>query len=50
MMMATTAATTTETLAMTTLLGCIRCVVRLVVTPCRSFTLRSMNVSRPWRR
>jgi hypothetical protein len=48
MMMATTA--TAETLAMTTLSGCIRCVVRLAVTPSRSSTHRSTNVSRPWRR
>jgi hypothetical protein len=53
----TTAAATTmmvtmtaETLAMTTLSGCIRCVVRLAITPSRSSTHRSMNVSRPWRR
>jgi hypothetical protein len=39
-----------ETLAMTTLSGCIRCVVRLAVTPSRSSTQRSTNVSRPWRR
>jgi hypothetical protein len=31
---------TAETLAMTTLLGCIRCVVRLAVTPSRSSTHR----------
>jgi hypothetical protein len=36
--------------AMTTLPGCIRCVVRLVVTPSRSSTHLSTNVSRPWRR
>jgi hypothetical protein len=29
---------------------CIRCVVRLAVTPSRSSTHRSTNVSRPWRR
>jgi hypothetical protein len=34
---------------MTTLSGCIRCVVRLAVTPSRSSTHRSTNVSRPWR-
>jgi hypothetical protein len=54
-MMATTAATmaTTaamaETLAMTTLSGCIRCVVPLAVTPSRSSTHRLMSVSKPWR-
>jgi hypothetical protein len=48
--MATTAVTTVETLAMTTLSGCIRCVVWLAVTPSRSSTHRSTNVSRPWRR
>jgi hypothetical protein len=32
------AMTTAETLAMKTLLGCIRCVVRLAVTPSRSST------------
>jgi hypothetical protein len=43
---ATTAATTTtETLAMTTLSGCIRCVVRLAVTPSQSSTHRSTSVS-----
>jgi hypothetical protein len=50
MVMVTTVATTAETLAMTTLSGCIRCVVRLAVTPSRSSTLRSMKVSRPWKR
>jgi hypothetical protein len=34
----TAAATTAETLAMSTLLGCIRCVVRLAVTPSQSST------------
>jgi hypothetical protein len=48
--MATTAVTTVETLAMTTLSGCIRCVVWLAITPSRSSTHRSTNVSRPWRR
>jgi hypothetical protein len=48
-MVATTAAKTTETLAMTTLSGCIRCVVRLTVTPSRRSTHRSTSVSRPWR-
>jgi hypothetical protein len=48
-MMAMTAVTTTETLAMMTLSGCIRCVVRLAVTPSRSSAHRSANVSRPWR-
>jgi hypothetical protein len=43
-------ATTVETLATTTLSGCIRCVVRLAITPSRSSTHRSMNVSKPWRR
>jgi hypothetical protein len=38
MMMVTTA----ETLAMMTLSGCIRCVVRLAVTPSRSSTHRSI--------
>jgi hypothetical protein len=47
---ATVATTTVETLVMTTLSGCIRCVVRLAVTPSRSFTHRSTSVSRPWRR
>jgi hypothetical protein len=42
-------ATTVETLVMMTLLGCIRCVVRLDVAPSRSSTHRSTNVSRPWR-
>jgi hypothetical protein len=46
----TMAATTVETLVMMTLSGCIRCVVRLAVTPSRSSTHRSTNVSRPWRR
>jgi hypothetical protein len=53
MVMATTTTattTTTETLVTTTLSGCIRCVVRLAVTPSRSSTRRSTNVSRPWRR
>jgi hypothetical protein len=36
-------------LAMTTLLGCIQCVVRIAVTPSRSSTHRSTNVSGPWR-
>jgi hypothetical protein len=49
-MMVTTAAMTAETLAMTTLSGSIRCVVWLAVTPSRSSTHRSTNVSRPWRR
>jgi hypothetical protein len=40
---------TAATLAMTTLLGCIRCVVRLAVTPSRSSMHRSMSVSKPWR-
>jgi hypothetical protein len=48
MVMATVAATTAETLAMTTLSGCIRCVVRLALTPSRSSTHRSTNVSSPW--
>jgi hypothetical protein len=48
-MMATVVAMTAETLAMTTLSGCIRCVVRLAVTPSRSSTHWSTNVSRPWR-
>jgi hypothetical protein len=48
--MATTAATKVETLAMMTLSGCIQCVVRLAVTPSRSSTHRSTNVSKPWRR
>jgi hypothetical protein len=46
---ATTAAMTAETLAMTTLSVCIRCVVRLAVTPSRISTQRSMNVSKTWR-
>jgi hypothetical protein len=46
---ATMATTTTETLAMTTLSRCIRCVVRLAVTPPRSSTHRSTSVSRTWR-
>jgi hypothetical protein len=46
----TTAAMTAETLAMTNLSGCIRCVVQLAVTPSRSSTHRSTNVSRTWRR
>jgi hypothetical protein len=37
-------ATTAETMSMTTLSGCIRCVVRLAVTPSRSSTHRSTNV------
>jgi hypothetical protein len=50
-MVATTAApTTAETLEMTTLSGCIRCVLRLAVTPSRSSTHQSTSVSRPWRR
>jgi hypothetical protein len=48
--MATTTATTAETLAMTTHSGCIQCVVRLAVTPYRSSTQWSTNASRPWRR
>jgi hypothetical protein len=47
---ATTAAMMAETLATMTLSGCIRCVVQLAVTPSRSSTQRSTNVSRPWRR
>jgi hypothetical protein len=50
MVVATTAAMTAETLAMTTLLGCIRNVVWLAVTPSRISTQRSTNVSKPWRR
>jgi hypothetical protein len=34
---------------MTTLSGCIRCVVRLAVTPSRSSTHWLASVSRPWR-
>jgi hypothetical protein len=46
----TAAATTTAvTLVMTTLSGCIRCVVRLVVTPSQSSMHRSTSVSRTWR-
>jgi hypothetical protein len=41
---------TMVTLEMSTLSGCIRCVVRLAVTPSWSSTHRSTNVSRPWRR
>jgi hypothetical protein len=37
------------TLAMTTLSGCNRCVVRLAVAPSRSSTHRSTSVSWPWR-
>jgi hypothetical protein len=33
-----------------TLSGCIRCVVRLAVTPSRISMQRSTNVSKPWRR
>jgi hypothetical protein len=47
---ATTAVMTAETLAMTTLSGCIRCVARLAVTPSWISTHRSTNVSKPWRR
>jgi heterodisulfide reductase subunit C len=47
---ATTAAMTAENLAMTTLSGCIQCVVRLAVTPSRISTQWSTNVSKPWRR
>jgi hypothetical protein len=47
---ATTTAMTAETLAMTTLSGCICCVARLAVTPSRISTHRSTNVSKPWRR
>jgi hypothetical protein len=43
-------ATTAETLAMMTLSGCIRCVVRLAFTPSRISRQRSTNVSKPWRR
>jgi hypothetical protein len=50
MVMATTAATTAETPTMTTLSGCIWCVVPLAITPSRSSTHLSTNVSRPWRR
>jgi hypothetical protein len=39
-------ATTAETLAMTTLSGCIRCFVRLAVTPSRSSTHQSTSVSK----
>jgi hypothetical protein len=35
--------------AMSTLSGCISYVVWLAVTPSRSSTHRSVNVSRPWR-
>jgi hypothetical protein len=48
-MAATTATTTAETLVTTTLSGCIRCVVRLAVTPSRSSTQRPTNVSSLWR-
>jgi hypothetical protein len=50
MVMAAMAAMTAETLAMTTLSGCIRCVVRLAITPSWISTQRSTNVSKPWRR
>jgi hypothetical protein len=39
-----------EMMAMTTHSDCIRCVVKLVVTPSRISTRRSTNVSKPWRR
>jgi hypothetical protein len=48
--MATVATTTTETMVMMTLSGCIRCVVRLAVTPSRSSTHRLTSGSRPSRR
>jgi hypothetical protein len=47
---ATTVATTVETMAMTTRSDCIRCVVRLAITPSQISTRQSMNVSKPWRR
>jgi hypothetical protein len=40
MVTTTTTAMTVKTLAMTTLSGCIRCVVRLAVTPSQSSTHR----------
>jgi hypothetical protein len=46
---ATTVATTVETMAMTTHSDCIRCVVRLAVTPSRISMRRSTSVSKPWR-
>jgi hypothetical protein len=49
MVVAMTAVMTAETLAMTTLSGFIRCVVRLAVTPSRISTQWSTNVSKPWR-
>jgi hypothetical protein len=48
-MMATVVMTTAETLMMTTISGCIQCVVRLAVTPSRSSTHRLTSVSSPWR-
>jgi hypothetical protein len=46
--MTTATGTTTTTLAMMTLSGCIRCVVRLAVTPSRISTHWSTNVPRLW--
>jgi hypothetical protein len=48
--MTMTAMTTATILAMLTLSGCIRCVVRLTITPSQSSTHWSANVSSPWRR
>jgi hypothetical protein len=49
MVVATMVAMTAETLAMTTLSGCIGCVVQLAVTPSRISMQWSTNVSKPWR-
>jgi hypothetical protein len=50
MEVATTMVMMEETMAMMTLSDCIRCVMRLAVTPYRISMLWSMNVSKPWRR
>jgi tetrahydromethanopterin S-methyltransferase subunit B len=46
MMMAMTTVTTEETLAMTTLSGCIRCVVRLAVTASVDECFQAMEAMR----
>jgi hypothetical protein len=50
MEVATTAVMMVETMVMTTPSDCIRCVVKLVVTPSGISSLRSTNVSKPWKR
>jgi hypothetical protein len=50
MEVATTVATTVETMVMKTPSDCIRCVVGLAVNQSGISTRRSMNVSKPWKR